>query len=148
MSADLAYLNRFNKSRRFCCRILSVFALLAAFAGCSLAQNSTPDPQSSAPSASEATDQSSAPSASETPDQSADKEADTKPTPPAQLSSPGDPRQAQLVADTEKLLKLAQELKVEVAKSNKDTLSLAVVKKAEEVEKLAKSLKERMNKSH
>jgi hypothetical protein len=39
---------------------------------------------------------------------------------------------------------LSQELKAEVAKSNKDTLSLAVVKKAAEVEKLAKSLKERM----
>jgi hypothetical protein len=48
-----------------------------------------------------------------------------------------DPHQAQIVADTQKLLKLSQELKAEVAKSNKDTLSLTVIKKAEEVEKLA-----------
>ncbi len=59
-----------------------------------------------------------------------------------------DPRQAQIVADTQKLVKLSQELKAEVAKSNKDTLSLTVIKKAEEVEKLAKTLKEELNKTH
>jgi hypothetical protein len=53
-------------------------------------------------------------------------------------------RQQQLVTDTAKLLALATELKAEVEKSNKDTLSLAVVKKAEEIEKLAKSVKEKM----
>jgi len=66
----------------------------------------------------------------------------TQPAPPL------DPAQAQLVADTEKLLKLSQELKDEVAKSNKDTLSIAVIKKADEVEKLARSVKERASKSH
>ena len=59
-----------------------------------------------------------------------------------------DPHQAQIIADTQKLLKLSQELKAEVAKSNKDTLSLTVIKKAEEVEKLAKTLKDELNKSH
>jgi len=54
------------------------------------------------------------------------------------------PEQAQLRADTERLYKLTEELKEEVAKSNKDTLSVSVVKKAEEVEKLARSVKERM----
>ena len=58
--------------------------------------------------------------------------------------TPAEARQAQIIADTNKLLQLSQELKAEVAKSTKDTLSLAVVKKADEVEKLAKSLKERM----
>jgi len=58
-----------------------------------------------------------------------------------------DPRQAQIIADSQKLLKLSQELKAEVAKSNKDTLSIAVIKKAEEVEKLAKTLKEEMSKA-
>jgi hypothetical protein len=62
----------------------------------------------------------------------------------AKPMTPEEARQAQLVADTNKLLELSQELKAEVAKSSKDTLSLAVVKKAAEVEKLAKSLKERM----
>jgi len=58
--------------------------------------------------------------------------------------SPEAARQAQLVADTNRLYQLAQELQAEVAKSSKNTLSLSVVKKAAEVEKLARSLKERM----
>ena len=65
----------------------------------------------------------------------------------AAASAPVDPRQAQLAADAQKLVQLSQELKAEVAKSSKDTLSLTVVKKAEEVEKLAKALKEEMNRS-
>ena len=52
-------------------------------------------------------------------------------------------RKADLQADTERLYKLTQELKVEVDKSNKDTLSVSVVKKAQEIERLAKSIKER-----
>jgi hypothetical protein len=53
-------------------------------------------------------------------------------------------RQEQLVSDTAKLLELATQLKEEVDKSNKNTLSLSVVKKAEEIEKLAKAVKEKM----
>jgi hypothetical protein len=53
-------------------------------------------------------------------------------------------RQKQLVEDTDKLLSLAKELKEEVDKSNKDTLSVDVVKKAAEIEKLAKNVKDRM----
>ncbi len=53
-------------------------------------------------------------------------------------------RQRQLVADTEKLFSLAQQLRDEVAKSNKDQLSVPVVKKSEEIEKLAKAVKEKM----
>jgi nitric oxide reductase activation protein len=53
-------------------------------------------------------------------------------------------RQKQLVADTEKLLNLANELKADVDKSTKDTLSLDVIKKADEIEKLAHSVKEKM----
>ena len=53
-------------------------------------------------------------------------------------------RQKQLVADTERLLNLANELKADVDKSNKDTLSLDVIKKADEIEKLAHNVKEKM----
>jgi predicted TIM-barrel fold metal-dependent hydrolase len=53
-------------------------------------------------------------------------------------------RQAQLQRDTDHLLKLANELKQYVDKSNEHTLSLDVVKKAEEIEKLAHSVKEKM----
>ncbi len=53
-------------------------------------------------------------------------------------------RQEQLVKDTSKLLELATELKTEVDKTNKDTLSVDVIKKAEEIEKLAHSVREKM----
>ncbi len=53
-------------------------------------------------------------------------------------------RQKRLVADTDKLLALATDLKEQVEKSTKDTLSVDVIKKADEIEKLARSVKERM----
>jgi hypothetical protein len=53
-------------------------------------------------------------------------------------------RQAALRADTDKLLKLAVELKDSVDKSNENVLSLEVLKKAEEIEKLAHSVKDKM----
>jgi hypothetical protein len=53
-------------------------------------------------------------------------------------------RQKKLAEDTTKLLALATELKEQVDKTNKDILSVDVVKKADEIEKLAKSVKDRM----
>ena len=48
------------------------------------------------------------------------------------------------MADTDKLLSLATELKQDVDKTNKNVLSVDVIKKAGEIEKLARSVKERM----
>lgn len=53
-------------------------------------------------------------------------------------------RQKRLVADTDKLLALATDLKQQVDKTNKNILSVDVIKKADEIEKLAHSVKERM----
>jgi hypothetical protein len=53
-------------------------------------------------------------------------------------------RQKRLVEDTNKLLVLATQLKQDVDKTNKDVLSVDVIKKADEIEKLAHSVKERM----
>jgi hypothetical protein len=53
-------------------------------------------------------------------------------------------RQAALKADTDKLVKLAAELKEYVDKSNENVLSVDVMKKAEEIEKLAHSVKDKM----
>jgi hypothetical protein len=53
-------------------------------------------------------------------------------------------RQKKLQEDTAKLLSLANELKADVDKSTKDTLSMDVVRKADEIEKLAHSVKEKM----
>jgi len=53
-------------------------------------------------------------------------------------------RHAALITDSEKLLKLAVELKAYVDKSNENVLSLEVIRRAEEIEKLAHSVKDKM----
>lgn len=53
-------------------------------------------------------------------------------------------RQDEIRQETQKLYQLATELKDAVDKTNENVLSLDVVKKAEEVEKLAKQVKEKM----
>lgn len=50
----------------------------------------------------------------------------------------------QLQKDTERLAELVTNLKEEVAKGNEDILPLSGVKKAEEIEKLAKKIKDRI----
>ncbi len=55
-----------------------------------------------------------------------------------------DQRQKQLVDDTAKLLELATQLKEDVDKTNKNILSIDVIKRAEQIEKLAHAVKERM----
>lgn len=57
-------------------------------------------------------------------------------------------RQADLERDTDKLLELVTELKQYVDKSNKDVLSLEVIRKCEEIEKLSRSVKEKMKGSN
>ncbi|HTZ83845.1 MAG TPA: hypothetical protein VMB66_11665 [Candidatus Acidoferrales bacterium] len=53
-------------------------------------------------------------------------------------------RVAAIKSDTDKLLKLSTELKAYVDKSNENVMSLDVIKKADEIEKLAKSVKDKM----
>jgi hypothetical protein len=53
-------------------------------------------------------------------------------------------RQQDLKKDTDKLLELATQLKQYVDKTNENTLSVEVIKKAEQIEKLAHSVKEKM----
>jgi hypothetical protein len=53
-------------------------------------------------------------------------------------------RQADLKRDTERLLKLSTELKEYVDKTNSNILSMDVIKKAEEIEKLAHSVRVKM----
>jgi len=53
-------------------------------------------------------------------------------------------RVAALKTDTDKLLKLSVELKQYVDKSDENVLSVDVIKKADEIERLAKSVKDKM----
>lgn len=112
--------------------VTSILTLLFVFASGSWAQTK-PAPPTQPPAA---TQQTSAPAKTAAPDKQA--------TPAA---APITPEQAQLQAQIDKLYQLAQDLKTAVAKSNKDTLSIDVIKKADAVEKAAKNLKDQMKSS-
>ncbi len=53
-------------------------------------------------------------------------------------------RQKAMVADTDKLLKLARELNEEIARSNSGELSVAELRKVAEIEKLAHNVRDKM----
>ena len=53
-------------------------------------------------------------------------------------------RQEEIRQDTQKLFQLASDLKAAVEKTDENVMSLEVIKKAEEVEKLAKKVKDKM----
>ncbi len=53
-------------------------------------------------------------------------------------------RQQDIQRDTEKLLELSTELKQYVDKTNENIISMDVIKKADQIEKLAKSIKDKM----
>lgn len=64
-----------------------------------------------------------------------------------QLNALNVERQKALVSDTQKLLKLAQELKTEIETSNQDTLSSGQIRKIASIEKLAHNVKQKMSES-
>jgi hypothetical protein len=53
-------------------------------------------------------------------------------------------RQKKLIAETDKLVSLATDLKQQVGKPDKSPSSAELMRRAEEIEKLAKSVKDRM----
>jgi hypothetical protein len=118
---------RMHSARNLAGMAIFIFGAISLAAAQQPAQDSSAQPpaaaQSQAPATAEAT-------------------ADTpKPT------APQTPQQKQLADDTAKLLALANELKAELDKSSKDTLSLNVIRKAEQVEKLAHKVRDEMKAS-
>lgn len=53
-------------------------------------------------------------------------------------------RKRQISEDSAKLLKLATDLKTEVDKTSKDMLSIGIIRRADEIERLAHGVKEKM----
>ncbi len=60
------------------------------------------------------------------------------------LKKQNEARQQEIKKDTDQLLELATELKQYVDKTNENIISLDVIKKAEQIEKLAKTVKDKM----
>ncbi len=70
-----------------------------------------------------------------------------KPSNPQSAASADDERKKQISDQSTQLLAMAVALKAEVDKTNKDTLSLNVIRKADAIEKLAKTVKDKMKQS-
>lgn len=60
------------------------------------------------------------------------------------LKAANDDRHKKIVTDVDKLISLSNELKTDVDKASKDELSLDVIRKAQEIEKLAHDVQGRM----
>ena len=107
--------------------------VVCAVAVTCIAQDGRPAPTPSASTAVQAT-------------QSAGADAKAQPTKQAgQGSAPveGD-RKKQIADESTQLLSMALALKAEVDKTTKDTLSMNVIRKADEIEKLAHTVKEKL----
>jgi hypothetical protein len=84
------------------------------------------------------------PGVNQLPDANAQMESHEKMNKQQKFEAANAERKKQIVDDSTKLLNMAVALKAEVDKTTKDTLSLNVIRKAEEIEKLAHSVKEKM----
>jgi hypothetical protein len=60
------------------------------------------------------------------------------------VKAANDDRHKKLVSDVDKLISLSNDLRTDVDKANKDELSLDVLRKAQEIEKLAHDVQSRM----
>ena len=116
----------------------AVFACLVLFAGFPasdvLHSQAGPNPSQPIPG----------PEASRFPDANAQMSMHEQQNKKASIEAANLERKKQIADDSAKLLKLATDLKAEVDKTSKDTLSMGVIKKAEEIEKLAHAVKEKM----
>jgi hypothetical protein len=84
------------------------------------------------------------PAANRLPDANAQMEMREKQSKTQNFAAANGERRKQIAEDTAKLFKLAADLKAEVDKTSKDTLSLNVIRQADEIERLAHSVKEKM----
>jgi hypothetical protein len=62
----------------------------------------------------------------------------------AVLDPPPNPSTDPMAVESAQLLKLATELKAEINKTNKDVLSIAVIRKADEIEHMAHGMKDKV----
>ncbi|MGA8729294.1 MAG: hypothetical protein WB608_11140, partial [Terracidiphilus sp.] len=60
------------------------------------------------------------------------------------LNTPGSDRRKQISDESTQLLALAIDLKTEVDKTNRDMLSISVIRKADQIEKLAHNVRDKL----
>jgi hypothetical protein len=118
--------------------ILAFLAAVVALTGFALPRPQTPAPARSTAAANPASQSVSQASVNPQP-KPLDTEAAQK-----NPDAAGSAHNRQIAADSAKLLKLATDLKAEVDKTNKDTLSLKVIRKADEIEHFAHNVREKV----
>jgi hypothetical protein len=84
------------------------------------------------------------PQANRLPDKNQQMQTNQRQVKPAGYEAANTEGTKQIADDAAKLLELAKELKAAVDKTDKDMLSVNVIRKAESIEKLAKGVKEKM----
>jgi hypothetical protein len=134
MQSSTRWFNRLLSRRLFRpARIaMGVFAVVAMLAVAQQAPNRNPDKPYINPAANPVPDKN---------DQMAMQQQHMK---AASYEAANTERRKQITDDAARLLQLATELKKEVDKTDKDTLSVNVIRKAEMIEKLAKGVKQKM----
>jgi hypothetical protein len=132
-----------DRSLRISRRLISSILLLLAASAAALSGQSGTQPGGQQLSQPENKSAAPAPASASTPNQSP---APVPSAPSAQSTPHAVPAQNQQLAEpfaeqSALLLKLATELKAEVDKTNKDTLSIDVIRKAEEIERTAHGMR-------
>jgi hypothetical protein len=117
-------------------RILACLAAMATLAGAAGPGQQAPSMNPDKPYLS--------PEANRLPDRNQQMEMREQQTKQQDYAAANTERKKQISDDAAKLVKLATDLKSEVDKTTKDTLSLNVIRKADEIERLAHSVKEKM----
>lgn len=84
------------------------------------------------------------PEANRPPDKNAQMQMREQQSKKKDFENANEARLKQISAESDQLLTLAMALKAEVDKTGKDTLSLNVIRKADQIEKLAHNVKEKM----
>lgn len=122
---------------------LALAALLCAATPCGQSQQDRQQDQQGQPNASNKQAARTAPATTPAPPAASATQPSDKPSAPAANLSPEAARQQELAQESAQLLKLATDLKAEVDKTTKDTLSIAVIRKADAVERMARGVKEK-----
>jgi hypothetical protein len=125
-----------SRSRRLLGRIMVCMAAvaMASGAGMAAAQTTTHDPNKPY----------LLPQANRLPDVNQQMEMHDQQAKKQSYAAANAERKKQITEDTANLLKLASDLMAEVDKTDKDALSLNVIRKADEIERLAHNVKEKM----
>ena len=123
-------------SRRLLGRIIGCMAVMAVASGTPMPARQAPTPDPNRPYL--------LPQANRLPDVNQQMEMRDQQAKQQSYAVANAERKKQIAEDSAKLLKLAADLKVEVDKTDKDALSLNVIRKADEIERLAHNVKEKM----